>query len=118
METLGVLIYDALAAKTSDHEAVAIYRRLSLNEAETARHIATELVALDAPTPAVVNFILKGLASALFCLFSCSLLDYLLRRTLRRKMFRLWFGMYHARNATFWQAMLDHEALQIDLLKL
>jgi hypothetical protein len=118
VETLGERVYNALASKTENEEMASIYQRLSLNEINTAQRIVNEMSVLEIVVPVRRASILKSSASAVFSSLSHDALLKLLRMSLSRGMFRQWFNTYHENNETFWQAMLDHESLQLKLLKL
>lgn len=118
MENIGECIYNALFSKTSDEKKAFIYKRLSLNEVETAGHIADEIRNLGFASPMIRKAILKIVASTVFSVLSHNILENLLRRTLKKRMFRSWFNVYHDYNQAFWRLMLDHEVLQHELLNL
>ena len=118
VETLGERIYRALANKAENAEMASIYHRLELNEANTAERIVNEMRTLEIPAPITRVSILKLSATAVFSLLSHGVLRKLLSKSLSKGMFRQWFQMYHDNNETFWQAMLDHESLQHELLEL
>ena len=118
MENLGQSIYKTLASKASDEEKTSVYKRLALNEAETASCIVNELKKLDLSVPVTRKIILKIAAFTVFSALPHNILEKLLRKTLKKRMFFLWFNMYHEYNECFWQLMLDHEALQYKLLNL
>ena len=118
VESLGECIYSALASKASNDEHVSIYKRLSLNEAETAGRIINEMRKLEISVPTTRVSILKLSATAFFSVLSYNVLINLLKKTLKKGMFRLWFNTYHECNESFWQSMIDHETLQYELLEL
>ena len=118
VESLGEGIYNALYSKTSDEKKKSIYKRLSLNETETAGYIVKELKKLGFSAPMTRKAILKAAAVTIFTVLSHNMLEKLLKKALKKRMFRSWFNMYHEYNENFWQAMLNHEALQYELLNL
>jgi predicted nucleotidyltransferase len=118
MENAGESIYNALCSKSSDKEVAAVYKRLSLNETETAGRIFDELNVIGVSVPMIRKAVLRSTLSTVFALLPHSVLERLLKKTLKKQMFRLWFKLFHQNNEGFWQAMLDHEGLQYDLLKL
>jgi len=118
VESLGECMYNVLSSKTADEESASIYKRLSLNEAETAGRIVNEMKRLDISVPTTRASILKITALTVFSVLSQNILKNLLKNTLNKRMFRLWFSLYHEYNEQFWQSMIDHEVLQYELLEL
>lgn len=118
MENLGESIYNALSLKTSEKPKVFVYKRLSLNEVVTAGYIVNELNNLGFSVPVIRKAFLKAAANIVFSVLSHDMLENLLKKTLKKRMFRAWFNMYHKYNESFWQSMLDHETLQYELLNL
>lgn len=118
VECLGECIYNALSSKTLDEEKKSIYKRLSLNEVETAGRIDYELEKLGFSVPMTRKAALKVVAVVVFTLLSHNMLERLLKKTLKKRIFRSWFDIYHENNENFWQVMLNHEILQYELLDL
>lgn len=118
VETMGESMYNALSYKASNEEIASIYRRLSRNEMETAERIVTEMKKLDFLVPTKRVSILKVTAISFFSVLSHNVLKTLLLNALKKRMFRLWSNLYHEYNENFWQSMIDHEALQYELLEL
>ena len=118
IENLGQSIYKTLASKTSDEKKEAVYKRLALNEAETANHITAELKKNGLSVSALRKNILQVVALVVFLILSHDILENILKKTLKKRIFFLWFNMYHEYNKCFWQLMLDHEKLQYKLLNL
>ncbi len=116
LESLGESLYKALASKAISKESESIYKRLSINEAETADRIANELRTLGFSVPTIRKFILKVISFIIFSILPQIKLEKLLKRALRKSYFRSWFNKYHTYNEEFWQSMLDHETLQSKLL--
>jgi len=118
VENLGESIYNALASKSLDKNKISIYKKLSLNESETANKIGKELKNLGFLTPKTRRVLLKIAAYTIFTLLSHDKLETLLKKALKKRKFRIWFNRYHENNESFWQSMIDHEVLQYELLKL
>lgn len=118
VENLGESIYKALSSKASNKKKISIYKRLFFNEVETANYIVNELKKMDFSVPRIRKIILKVVAVTIFSMLSHDRLENLLKKTLKKRMFRIWFNMYHENNEIFWQSMLDHETLQYQLLDL
>jgi hypothetical protein len=116
LESLGESLYKALSFKALSKESASIYKRLSVNEVETADRIASELRNLGFSVPTIRKFILKVTAFIIFSVLPQHKLEKLLKRALRKSYFRTWFNRYHKYNQDFWQSMLDHETLQSKLL--
>lgn len=118
IETLGESIYKALSSKGSNKEMISIYKRLSINEVETAGYIVNELEKMGFSVPRIRKVVLKVVADTVFSILSHNMLETLLKKTLKKRMFKAWFNMYHNNNKNFWQLMIDHEAFQYELLNL
>ncbi len=116
LESLGESLYKALASKAISKESESIYKKLSVNEAETADSIANELRTLGFSVPIIKKSILKVISFIIFSILPQIKLEKLLKRALRKSYFRSWFNKYHEYNQDFWQSMLDHETLQSKLL--
>lgn len=67
----------------------------------------------DFPTE---RFVLN-LSSFLFNLLNANQLFWLLRTALKRGIYREWFRQHRNRNQEFWNLLLNHENLQLELLK-
>ena len=118
VENLGESIYKALASKVSNEEMISIYKKLSINEIDTAGFIANELKRMELAVPRKRKVVLKVVADTAFSLLSHNILETLLKKILKKRMFRSWFNMYHDNNEKFWKSMIDHETLQYELLNL
>ena len=118
IENLGEHIYYALLGKADDDVQRTIYRRLALNEAKTAHLTEEELARLYCPVPVIRKRFIGSIAYIVCSVLSQSTLEKLLKKTLRRRMFSSWFNIYHKFNENFWEALLSHENLQHELLKL
>ncbi len=116
LESLGESLYKTLAYKATSEESTSIYKRLSVNEAETADSIANELRNLGFSVPIIRKSILKVTSFIIFSVLTQKKLEKLLKRALRKSYFRSWFNKYNEYNQDFWQSMLDHETLQSKLL--
>ncbi len=60
LESLGESLYKALYSKAVSNERASIYKKLSVNEAETADSIANELRTLCFSVPRIRKFIIKN----------------------------------------------------------
>ncbi|MCP4269176.1 MAG: amidohydrolase [Candidatus Brocadiaceae bacterium] len=116
LESLGESLYKALYSKAVSNERASIYKRLSVNETETADSIADELRNLGFSVPTIRKFILKVTSLIIFSVLPRIKLEKLLKRAIRKSYFKSWFNRYHEYNQDFWQSMLDHETLQSKLL--
>ncbi len=116
LESLGESLYRTLSSKALSKESASIYKRLSVNEAETVDRIANELRNLGFSVPTIKKYFLKVTAFIIFSVLPQKKLEKLLKRALRKSYFRSWFNKYHKYNQDFWQSMLDHETLQSKLL--
>ena len=112
IENLGESIYNALSLKTSDNNKKYIYKKLSKNESSTANHIIKELYKLGISKPIIRKNILKFFASVIFFILPYSILEKLLKKTLKRRIFKSWFNIYNTYNKNFWKLMMEHEELQ------
>lgn len=118
IENLGESMYNALYTKSANVENASIYKRLSLNEVGTADLILKELKNSGFSEPIISKFFLKVIAFIVFSVFPQKLLEILLKKTLKKKLFRTWYNIYYKYNECFWRSMLDHEILQYELLDL
>lgn len=117
VETIGQALYETLARKTSDPNLKAIYERLAINEKETAKSIKEELLQMAENCNSSTERLLLNLSSFLFNLLNASQLFWLLRTALKRSVYRGWFRQYRDHNQAFWDLLLNHENLQLELLK-
>ena len=117
IEVIGEALYKTLVRKTSDRNLKTIYEKLALNEKDTAQSIEEELLRMGESGNFSTGSILFNLSSFLFNLLTASQLFRLLKTALKRSIYRKWFHQYRNHNLEFWNPLLNHENLQLELLK-
>jgi hypothetical protein len=116
IESLGEVIYDKLYAKTANPEFKAIYKILAENELNTRKHIEQELLSYNLALPLLSNNIAVATANSLFYFIPGKMLDGILRKILKRRIYRKWHKQFNHENIELWDILLEHEKLQHKLL--
>jgi hypothetical protein len=116
IESVGESLYTRLKEKTEDTELKSIYDHLAKNESNTRKHIERELLKYDIPKPLMLNKVTLGVANLFFFFASGKMLERLLRRIMRRKLYSKWSDQFGSKNIELWNILLEHENLQCRML--
>lgn len=117
IENAGEILYKALIRKTKDNNLRLIYERLALNERETARYIAKEILTTDNNLRKSISGLMLNLTKLICAILRGRQLAWVLKIALKRRAYSRWHNRYKDSNQDFWRSLLSHENLQHELLK-
>lgn len=117
IETIGEKLYKALSLKIKDEKLKSIYQQLAVNEAQTAKYIEQEL-ARHNKNPTIVKKLTAHFSGFIFTLLTAKQINWILKNTLKKRIYQRWFNIYNGGNPNLWSRLLKHEEFQHKLLKL
>ncbi len=117
IEVVGAKLYNTLFLKTKDDNLKSICQQLAVAESQTAKYIEKEISRTNKNNRIISKGITPNLAGFIFSLLTARQLFWLLRKTLKKRMYQRWFDIYKDNNREFWNLLLKHEELQHELLK-
>lgn len=117
IENVGEILYRALVSKTKDNNLILIYERLARNERETAKRIKEEISAVDKDNPILMSGAILSLTKIICGILTSTQLTLILRKALKKKVYRSWYNSYKDNNQDLWDLLLSHENLQRELLE-
>lgn len=117
IENVGEILYRALVSKTKDNNLILIYERLARNERETAKRIKEEISAVDKDNPILMSGAILSLTKIICGILTSTQLTLILRKALKKRVYRSWYNSYKDNNQDLWDLLLSHENLQRELLE-
>jgi hypothetical protein len=117
IEAIGEKLYKALASKTKDQNSKSLYLQLAIAESQTAKYIEKEISLTNKNNHIISKGITSNFAGFIFSLLTARQLRWLLRNTLKKRMYKRWFDVYKDDNRELWNLLLKHEEIQHELLK-
>lgn len=118
IEIIGEKLYNALTFKTKDKSLKSIYQKLAFAEFQTAKHIEKEISLTNRNNYIISKAIVANFAGFIFSLLTARQILWILKNTLKKRMYRHWFEIYKEDNRDLWDLLLKHEEFQHELLRL
>lgn len=118
IEAIGEKLYKVLASKTKDQNSKSLYLQLAIAESQTAKYIEKELSRINKNNRIISLGVTPNFAGFLFSLLTARQILWILRNTLKRRMYKRWFDIYKDDNSELWNLLLKHEEFQHEALKL
>ena len=117
IETIGEKLYKTLSLRIKDENLKSIYQQLAVGEAQTAKYIEKE-ISPHYNNPIIFKEFIPRFAGFVLSLLTVKQLVWILKSTLKRRIYKRWFDIYQANNPNLWKLLLKHEESQHELLKL
>ncbi|TAN62020.1 hypothetical protein EPN16_02355 [bacterium] len=117
VEDLGEALYKSLSLRTKETDLRLIYERLALNELKTAKCIQQEILATGMKRGVLVNRLALYFTKIICKMLTARQIGWILKSAINRKVYSKWYNRYKNSNQDFWDQLLSHENLQLELLK-
>lgn len=115
LEEMGKTVYNVLESRTKDIKSREIYHHLYLNEQNTSERIKTEIIRLSNKSEDKIS--LLSILNFIFQILPVPALLWGIKKTLKKRLYRKWAGIYIDKNREFWQILFDHEEEQLLILR-